>query len=128
MFVKGSSWLDIASSFLLGLGITVPSFLTLALAIIVYNKVVKIRLGKDFARQRKQSDLASGSSRSWTNNAESRKNNEAVTIIAMLSVYHFFTYMPASLVATARTSIGFLFSSSVLTLLAGINLYLVSNS
>ena len=110
------------------LGITIPSLLSLALVIIVYNKVVAIRLGKDFARHREQRYSASGSSRSGMSNAETRKNNEAITIITMLSVYHFFTYTPASLVATTRTSIGFLFSSSVLTLLAGINQHNVSDS
>ena len=103
---------------------TVPSFLSLAIVIIVSNKVVTIRSGKAFARHREYTvdkNSASGSSGSVMSNAETRKNNEAITIITMLSVYHFFTYTPGSVVGTIRTSFGFLLSSSVLTLLAGIN-------
>ena len=101
----------------------IPSFLSLALVILVTNKVVTIRSGKAFARNREYiagQNSTSGISGSVMSNSETRQNNEAITIIAMLSLYHFFTYTPGTLVGTIRTSFGFLFSSSVNTLLAGI--------
>lgn len=116
--MKGSNWFDVAAPLMLGLvGLTFPSFLSVLLVFLVYRKVVTIRNRKAFTQKSHfEKDSASGNS---VSGVESRQNNEAITIITMLSLYHFFTYAPFSVVGTTRSSIGFLFSSPVLTLLAG---------
>lgn len=123
--MKGSSWFDIAAPFTIGLfGMAVPSFISLALVILLWRKVVRIRTGLEFSLKKSGSGSVdnhtkAGSSGAGMSNTESHQNNEAIMIITMLSVYHFVIYAPFSLVYTTRGAIGYLFSSNVVTLLAG---------
>lgn len=95
-----------------------PSFISLALVILLYHKVVFIRSGKSFFRKTNFDSLPAVGSLA-VNTTESQKNNEAMIIIMMLSLFHFVIYAPFTLVYTVRGGIGFLFSSDVVNLLAG---------
>lgn len=50
---------------------------------------------------------------------DSRKSSEAVAIVLMLSLYHFFSFTPMTIISTPRTAIGYLFPVDINNLLAG---------
>ena len=56
---------------------------------------------------------------------DSSKNSEAVAIILMLSLYHFFSFAPLSIISIPRTAIGYLFPMDINNILLGTYLILL---
>ena len=55
--------------------------------------------------------------------ADSGKSAEAVAIVLMLSLYHFFSFTPMTIISTPRTAIGYLFPGDINNLLASMGTY-----